>query len=74
MVEQVDDFVSLVKAKQVTFDLRTTLFFLAGGLNDTRLPEGEVVANLEREIRKRTPPRLRVATPDDQFRKARVGR
>ena len=52
IVEQVDDFVGRVKAKRVEFAPRTTLFFLAGGLNDGRLPDGEVVTNLESEIRK----------------------
>jgi phospholipase/lecithinase/hemolysin len=52
IVEQVDDFVGRVKAKRVEFALRTTLFFLAGGLNDGRLPDGEGVTNLESEIRK----------------------
>ncbi len=52
MVEQVDDFVARVQSGQVKFDPRTTLFFLAGGLNDRRLPGAETVANLEGEIKK----------------------
>jgi cholinesterase len=52
MMDQVDDFVSRVKSRQIVFDPKTTLFFLAGGLNDRRLPTAETVANLETEIRK----------------------
>jgi len=52
MMDQVDDFVARVKARQVEFAPKTTLFFLAGGLNDGRLPSAETVANLEAEIRK----------------------
>jgi len=51
-VEQVDDFGGRVKAKRVEFAPRTTLSSLAERLNDGRLPDGEVVANLESEIRK----------------------
>ena len=51
-VEQVDDFAGRVKAKRVEFAPRTTLSSLAERLNDGRLPDGEVVANLESEIRK----------------------
>ena len=52
MVEQVDDFVARVQSRQIVFDPNTTLFFIAGGLNDRRLPGKETVANLEAEIRK----------------------
>lgn len=52
MMDQVDDFVERVHSRQITFDSGTTLFFLAGGLNDGRLPSAETVANLEAEIRK----------------------
>jgi phospholipase/lecithinase/hemolysin len=52
MVDQVDDFISRVQAKQINFDPQRTLFFLAGGLNDRKLPGSETVANLEGEIRK----------------------
>ena len=52
MVEQVDDFAARVQAKQVIFDPERTLFFLAGGLNDRRLPSAETVANLKGHIRK----------------------
>lgn len=51
MMEQVDDFVARVKSRKIVFDPKETLFFLAGGLNDRRLPSGETVANLESEIR-----------------------
>jgi phospholipase/lecithinase/hemolysin len=52
MVEQVDDFVARVKAKQIVFDSDRTLFFLAGGLNDGRRPTAETVANLKAHVRK----------------------
>jgi phospholipase/lecithinase/hemolysin len=52
MVEQVDDFLARVQAKQVTFDPKSTLFYLAGGLNDGRLASDVTVGNLEGEIRK----------------------
>jgi len=51
MADQVDDFVSRVQAKAITLDPNTTLFFLAGGLNDGRVPSQETVSNLEGEIR-----------------------
>lgn len=51
-VEQVDDFAGRVKAKRVEFAPRTTMSSHAERLNDGRLPDGEVVANLESEIRK----------------------
>ena len=38
--------------KQLTFHPEATLFFLAGGLNDGRLPSYETVANLEAHLRK----------------------
>jgi phospholipase/lecithinase/hemolysin len=52
MKEQVDDFVARVQSRQIAFDPKTTLFFVAGGLNDRRLPSAETVANLEAEIHK----------------------
>jgi phospholipase/lecithinase/hemolysin len=51
MMDQVDDFVARVQSRQISFDPKVTLFFLAGGLNDGRLPGSETVANLESEIR-----------------------
>ncbi len=52
MVDQVDDFASRVQSKAIAFDPDHTLFFLAGGLNDRRLPSAETVDNLKGEIRK----------------------
>jgi len=52
MVDQVEDFASRVQSKAIVFDPDHTLFFLAGGLNDRRLPSAETVANLKGEIRK----------------------
>jgi phospholipase/lecithinase/hemolysin len=51
MMDQVDDFVARVRSRQIVFQPETTLFFLAGGLNDGRVPSEETVANLESEIR-----------------------
>jgi phospholipase/lecithinase/hemolysin len=51
MVDQVEDFASRVQSKAIVFDADHTLFFLAGGLNDRRLPSAETVANLKGEIR-----------------------
>ena len=51
MMDQVDDFVTRVKAKKISFAPESTLFFLAGGLNDGRLPSAETVANLKAELR-----------------------
>jgi hypothetical protein len=51
-VEQVDDFAGPVKAKRVKLAPHTKLSPLAERLNDGRLPDGEVVANLESKIRK----------------------
>jgi cholinesterase len=50
MRNQVDDFAALVKAGKIHFDPKQTMFFLAGGLNDRSLPDGETKANLEGEI------------------------
>lgn len=52
MQNQVDDFASLVAGKKAAFDASRTLFFLAGGLNDRRLPSETTVANLKGEIRR----------------------
>ncbi len=51
MRNQVDDFAAAVRAKTIRFDSATTLFFIAGGLNDKRLPTQQTVDNLEGEIR-----------------------
>jgi phospholipase/lecithinase/hemolysin len=50
MKNQVSEFVAMVHAGTVSFDPETTLFFLAGGLNDHSLPTEQTVANLEGEI------------------------
>ena len=51
MRNQVDDFVARVRSREITFNPATTLFFLAGGLNDGRLPDGTTAANEADEIR-----------------------
>ena len=50
MRNQVDDFAVLVSKGTVRFTGTTTLFFLAGGLNDRSLPVETSVGNLEGEI------------------------
>jgi cholinesterase len=50
MVNQVQDFAARVKAGEIKFDRRTTLFFLAGGLNDGRLATETTIAHLRRHI------------------------
>ena len=50
MRNQVNDFAALVTAGRIRFDPKTTMFYLAGGLNDRSLKEGETVANLEGDI------------------------
>jgi cholinesterase len=52
IADQVDDFVGRVQSKAITFDPTQTLFFLAGGLNDRRLPNAETMTNIKTEIRK----------------------
>lgn len=51
MKNQVQDFVDQVRSSGIDFNPKTTLFFIAGGLNDSRLADGETVANEEDEIR-----------------------
>jgi phospholipase/lecithinase/hemolysin len=51
MKNQVAEFVQRVEAGEITFDPARTLFFIAGGLNDRRLPTETTVANLEEHIR-----------------------
>jgi phospholipase/lecithinase/hemolysin len=51
MMDQVDDFAARVRSGHIVFQPEATLFFLAGGLNNGRVPSGETVANLETEIR-----------------------
>lgn len=50
MMNQVRDFASRVKSGDIAFDAETTLFFLAGGLNDGRLETATTVANLRQEL------------------------
>ena len=50
MRNQVNDFAWMVKAGTVRFDPKGSMFFIAGGLNDRSLKDGETVANLEGEI------------------------
>ena len=51
MENQVEDFAKRVQGKKLRFDPKTTLFYLAGGLNDKRLQSSETVRNLEARIR-----------------------
>jgi phospholipase/lecithinase/hemolysin len=51
MKNQVDDFVTSVKSGRINFDPKTALFFIAGGLNDSRLADGVTVQNEEGLIR-----------------------
>jgi cholinesterase len=47
---QVLDFVAQVKKGAIVFDSTRTLFFVAAGLNDRKLPTAQTVENLERAI------------------------
>jgi cholinesterase len=51
MLNQVDDFAAMARKKEIAFDPKTTLFFLAGGLNDRRLASDTTFANLISQIR-----------------------
>jgi phospholipase/lecithinase/hemolysin len=51
MQNQAADFADLVHAHKIKFPAKTTLFFIAGGLNDSKLPTETTVANLENEIK-----------------------
>lgn len=51
MRNQVDDFAARVRSHAITFDPKTTLFFLAGGLNDKNLSSETTVQNLKGEIK-----------------------
>jgi phospholipase/lecithinase/hemolysin len=51
MRNQVDDFAARVRNQNITFNPGTTLFFFAGGLNDSNLSSQQTVANLEGEIK-----------------------
>jgi phospholipase/lecithinase/hemolysin len=50
MQNQVNDFAALVRSHKIKFPSKTTLFFIAGGLNDGKLPPETTVANLQNEI------------------------
>jgi phospholipase/lecithinase/hemolysin len=50
MKNQVAEFVARVHDGSIVFDADTTLFFIAGGLNDKRISTDQTVANLEGEI------------------------
>ncbi len=51
MMHQVRDFAARVKSGAITFDPQTTLFFLAGGLNDSRQETAATLANLRQQLR-----------------------
>lgn len=51
MRNQVADFAAKVQSHDIEFDPTTTLFFIAGGLNDGSLPDGTTAANEKDEIR-----------------------
>jgi phospholipase/lecithinase/hemolysin len=51
MKNQVQDFVDQVHSSGIDFSGKSTLFFIAGGLNDSRLADGVTVANEEDLIR-----------------------
>lgn len=50
MKDEVAEFAKMVRTGKVVFDPASTVFFLAGGLNDSELPTEETVSNLESEI------------------------
>ncbi|WP_267221995.1 SGNH/GDSL hydrolase family protein [Dyella silvae] len=50
MLNQVQDFAARVRAKSIAFDPNKTLFFIAGGLNDEKVPVEVSVANITRQI------------------------
>lgn len=50
MKNQVAEFAAMTQAGTVSFDQETTVFFLAGGLNDRSLPTAKTVENLEGEM------------------------
>ncbi|MGC4048713.1 MAG: SGNH/GDSL hydrolase family protein [Paludibaculum sp.] len=51
MRNQVEDFAAGVRAHSIEFDGGRALFFIAGGLNDSRLATETTVENLKEEIR-----------------------
>jgi cholinesterase len=50
MLNQAQDFAARVKAGEIAFDPATTLFFIAGGLNDGKLETATTLANLRTDI------------------------
>jgi phospholipase/lecithinase/hemolysin len=50
MMNQVRDFAGRVKSGEIAFDPQTTLFFLAGGLNDGRRETAFTLANLRQQL------------------------
>ena len=50
MMNQVRDFAARVKSGEITFDPQTTLFVLAGGLNDGKQDTAVTLANLRQHI------------------------
>ena len=50
MLNQVRDFAARVKSGDIAFDPQTTLFFLAGGLNDGRRETETTLANLRQQL------------------------
>jgi hypothetical protein len=50
MLNQIRDFAARVKAGEIVFDPQTTLFFLAGGLNDGRRETATTLANIRQQL------------------------
>jgi len=50
MQNQVEDFAARVRRKEITFNPKTTLFFMEGGLNDTDTPAKTTTDNITRQI------------------------
>ena len=73
MMNQVRDFAARVKSGEIAFDPQTTLFFLAGGLNDGRRDTATTLANLRqllqllRELGARHVTMARLPTKIPQF-------
>ena len=50
MLNQVEDFAARVRRKEISFDPKTTLFFIQGGLNDQEGPAATTTENLTKQI------------------------
>jgi phospholipase/lecithinase/hemolysin len=50
MMNQVRDFAARVKSGEIAFEPQTTLFFLAGGLNDGRRETAFTLANIRQQL------------------------